>query len=97
MNKAATKYVLQRQQDPQYPIYSWQNEIELAFIAGAKWQREQLEKERLKHCDELSEEDAQLESDFVVSHIKEHNRTPTFIDAIKYGEGLATKRKTNIT
>lgn len=62
-----------------------------SFIAGAKWQYEQFEKERLnfeprlKHCDELTAEQAQIESDFVVQHLKKNNRTPTFIDAIEYG------------
>lgn len=61
------------------------------FIAGANWRYEQFEKERLnfeprlKHCDELTAEQAQMESDFVVQHLKNFNRTPTFIDAIEYG------------
>lgn len=59
-----------------------------AFIAGANWQYEQFEKERLKHCDELTAEQAQIESDFVVQHLKNFNRTPTFIDAIEYGRRL---------
>lgn len=56
-----------------------------SFIAGANWQYEQFEKERLKHCDELTAEQAQIESDFIVQHLKKCNRTPTFIDAIEYG------------
>lgn len=63
-------------------------DIEDIFIAGAKWQYEQFEKERLKHCDELTAEQAQIESDFVVQHLKKCNRTPTFIDAIEYGRRL---------
>jgi len=59
-----------------------------SFIAGANWQYEQFEKERLKHCDELTAEQAQMESDFVVQHLKNFNRTPTFIDAIEYGRRL---------
>ena len=65
-----------------------------AFITGANWQYEQFEKERLnfeprlKHCDELTAEQAQIESDFVVQHLKNFNRTPTFIDAIEYGRRL---------
>lgn len=62
--------------------------VEKAFIAGAEWQYEQFEKERLKHCDELTAEQAQIESDFVVQHLKNFNRTPTFIDAIEYGKRL---------
>jgi hypothetical protein len=45
----------------------------------------EFEKARLKHCDELTEAQAQIESDFVTQHIKENNRMPTFIDAIEYG------------
>ena len=62
--------------------------VEKAFKAGANWQYEQFEKERLKHCDELTAEQAQMESDFVVQHLKNFNRTPTFIDAIEYGRRL---------
>ena len=62
--------------------------VEKAFKAGANWQKEQFEKERLKHCDELTAEQAQIESDFVVQHLKKCNRTPTFIDAIEYGRKL---------
>ena len=63
-------------------------DIEDIFIAGAEWQYEKFEKERLKHCDELTAEQAQIESDFVVQHLKNFNRTPTFIDAIEYGRRL---------
>lgn len=69
-----------------------------AFMAGAKWQYEQFEKERLnfeprlKHCDELTAEQAQMESDFVVQHLKNFNRTPTFIDAIEYGRNIASEQ-----
>ena len=59
-----------------------------AVRLGAKWKKEQFEKERLKHCDELTAEQAQIESDFVTQHLKENNRTPTFIDAIEYGKKL---------
>lgn len=67
-------------------------DLEEAFMAGAKWQYEQFEKERLKHCDELTTEQAQIESDFVVQHLKNFNRTPTFIDAIEYGKRLQKER-----
>lgn len=62
------------------------------FVAGAKWQKEQFEQERLKHCDELTAEQAQIESDFVVQHLEKYNRTPTFIDAIEYGKRLMIDR-----
>lgn len=60
-------------------------DLEQAFIDCAEWQYEQFEKERLKHCDELTAEQAQIESDFVVQHLEKYNKTPTFIDAIEYG------------
>lgn len=63
-----------------------------AFKAGANWQYEQFEKERLKHCDELTAEQAQIESDFVVQHLEKYNRTPTFIDAIEYGRNIASEQ-----
>lgn len=66
--------------------------VEKAFKAGANWQYEQFEKERLKHCDELTAEQAQMESDFVVQHLKNFNRTPTFIDAIEYGRNIASEQ-----
>ena len=64
------------------------DKVKDAFIAGADWQKEQFEKERLKHCDELTTEQAKIESDFVTNHLKKHSRTPTFIDAIEYGMRL---------
>ena len=62
-----------------------------AFKAGAQWKKEQFEKNRLAHCDALTKEQAQVESDFVTKHLKENNRTPTFIDAIEYGMELQKK------
>jgi hypothetical protein len=57
-----------------------------SFIAGANWQYEQFENERLKNCDELTAEQAQMESDFVVQHLEKYNSTPTYSDAIEYGK-----------
>ena len=85
LEKAAIDYSRERLSNDDYPVYNDEYEIELAFEAGAEWQREQFDKERLKHCDELTAEQAQIESDFVVQHLEKYNRTPTFIDAIEYG------------
>ena len=63
------------------------------FKAGAKWQTDQFEKERLKLCDNLTKEQAKIEQDFVVNFIKNNNCTPTFIDAIEYGKKLKLKDK----
>lgn len=67
----------------EYWLTPWQ--AEAACNLAREEVREQFEKERLKHCDELTAEQAQIESDFVVQHLKKCNRTPTFIDAIEYG------------
>lgn len=68
------------------PGQEWEtHDVTDAFIAGAEWMAGHFEKERLRDCDELTPEDAQLEDDFVESHFKKNQRTPTFIDAIKYG------------
>ena len=71
----------------EYWLTPWQ--AEAACNLAREEVREQFEKERLKHCDELTAEQAQMESDFVVQHLKNFNRTPTFIDAIEYGRKMA--------
>jgi len=58
------------------------------FKAGAKWQKEQFEKNRLADCDKMTEEEAEIESDFCIGIIESENRQPTFDDAIKYGMRL---------
>jgi len=55
---------------------------------GAKWQKEQFEKNRLDACDKQTEEEAEIESDFVMGIIEKEHRQPTFDDAIKYGMKL---------
>lgn len=65
------------------------------FYRGAKCKTEQFEKERLKQCDTLTEEQAKIEQDFVVNFIKNNNCTPTFIDAIEYGMKLKLKEENN--
>ena len=56
--------------------------------SGAKWQFDQLEKNRLAHCDAQKEEEAEIERDFVMSIVENEHRQPTFDDAIKYGMKL---------
>lgn len=51
----------------------------------AEWQKEQFEKNRLAHCDALSKEDYDRETDFAMEIIEKEHRQPTFIDAINYG------------
>lgn len=56
-----------------------------AFKAGAQWQKQQFEKNRLEHCDSITEKQYNLEVGFIDSHIDKYNRMPTFLDAIEYG------------
>jgi len=58
------------------------------FKAGAKWKEEQFEKKLLKHCDSITNEQAELESGFIDQHLNKHQRMPTFLDAIEYGMQL---------
>ena len=74
----------------EYWLTPWQ--AEAACNLAREEVREQFEKERLKHCDELTAEQAQMESDFVVQHLEKYNITPTFIDAIEYGRNIASEQ-----
>lgn len=58
---------------------------ECAFMEGAQWQKEQFEKNRLEHCDSITEEQYNLECGFIDQYLKKYHRTPTFLDAIEYG------------
>ena len=84
LEEAAHKYADIRMSNYETAFY--------AFMSGAQWKEQQFEKERLKHCDELTKEQAQIESNFVTQHLKKNNRTPTFIDAIEYGMKLQKKQ-----
>lgn len=63
-----------------------------AFKAGAQWQKEQFEKNRLKHCDSITNEQAELEQGFIDQHLDKYQRMPTFLDAIEYGMRLQNER-----
>jgi len=52
---------------------------------GAKWQKEQFEKNRLAACKKQTKEEAEIEADFFMGIIENEHRQPTFDDAIKYG------------
>lgn len=56
-----------------------------AFKEGAEWQKEQFEKNRLEHCDSITEEQYNLECGFIDQHIKKYHRIPTILDAIESG------------
>ena len=67
-----------------------------AFEAGAEWQEKQFEKNRLKHCNSITNEQAELEQGFVDQHIDKFNRMPTFLDAIEYGMNLQKEQQNEI-
>ena len=52
------------------------------------WQKEQFEKNRLKHCNSITNEQAELEQGFIDQHLDKYQRMPTFLDAIEYGMKL---------
>ena len=74
---------------------SWYAHPELAFKAGAKWQYEQFEKNRLAACDKQTKEEAEIEMDFVTSILEKEHRQPTYNDAIKYGMKLKEQQMIN--
>ena len=80
LEEAAMQYAKLKHKDAALQkIVSWD------FRAGAKWQEEQFEKNRLKHCNSITNEQAELESDFIDQHLDKYQRMPTFLDAIEYG------------
>ena len=62
------------------------------FKAGAQWQAKQFEKNRLKHCNSITNEQAELEQGFIDQHLDKYNRMPTYLDAIEYGMKLQKER-----
>lgn len=63
---------------------------EVKYIANhfVKWQKEQMEKYRIEHCNSITNEQAELEQGFIDQHLDKHQRMPTFLDAIEYGMRL---------
>ena len=51
----------------------------------AKWQKHHMEVNRIKHCNGISKEQAELEQKFLDEHLDKNDRMPTFLDAIEYG------------
>ena len=94
----ASKEWLTPQLDKYYAVCGYVKMMELthfdgyamldAIEFGAQWQKEQFEKNCLAHCDAQTEEEAEVESDFVMGIIGNEHRHPTFDDAIKYGMRL---------
>ena len=88
LHKAADEYANSIAQHDERKTYCKED----CFIAGAEWQKEQFEKNRLEHCDNITEEQYNLESNFVDSHIEKNNRIPTFLDAIEHGMQLGKEK-----
>lgn len=61
----------------------------------ANWQKQQMENNRIAHCDTITEEEYNLETNFVDQHIDKYNRLPTYLDAIEYGKQLQKHESEN--
>ena len=70
-------------------------QLEQAFIAGANWQAERFEKNRLAACDNQTKEEYDREVEFATSIIEKEHRQPTFSDAINYGMKLQKEQDNN--
>ena len=75
----------------QFPELSFAKLSRIA-VRAAKWQKAQFEKNRLKHCNSITNEQAELEQGFIDQHIDKYNRMPTFLDAIEYGMQLQKEK-----
>lgn len=51
----------------------------------AQWQKGQMVKNRIEHCDNITEEQYNLETGFLDDFLDKNKRMPTFLDAIEYG------------
>ena len=60
---------------------------------GANWYKEQFEKNRLKRCNSITNEQAELEQGFIDQHLDKYQRMPTYLDAIEYGMKLKEQQK----
>ena len=72
------------------PIYQEFGAYDLEKFAkwAANWQKQQFKKNRLKHCNSITNEQAELEQGFIDQHFDKYNCIPTFLDAIEYGMRL---------
>lgn len=67
-------------------------DIEDIFIAGANWQKEQFEKNRLTACDNMTRKEFDREQEFTTDFIEKNLRVPTYSEAIEYGRKMALDR-----
>lgn len=90
LNKATKEYSFNIESElfhtlDRYQQELWREEIESAFKAGDKRQKQILEKNRLAACDRATKEEIEREQDFVDKVLVGEHRQPTFSDAIEYG------------
>lgn len=86
LEEAANKHIRKVVDAAGHPGWDWTTQdITDAFIAGAKWEAEQFEKNRLSACDALTKEEYDREVAFSTEIIEKEHRQPTFTDAINYG------------
>ena len=67
--------------------------VQTAVCYGYHLSEEQFEKNRLAHCDAVSKEECDRETDFAMEIIEKEHRQPTFNDAINYGMRLHKEQK----
>lgn len=79
--------VKQYNQEPTWDL------MQTAVCYGYHLSEEQFEKNRLAHCDALSKEDCDRETDFAMEIIEKEHRHPTFNDAINYGMRLQNQKE----
>lgn len=80
LEKAAVEYANSIAQHDHNKVFSIDD-----FKAGAKWQYEQFEKNRLAACDNMTKEEAEREQEFVTYFLEKNLYAPTYSDAIEYG------------
>lgn len=77
-------------------MYSMDKSDMIALVEHfTNWQKEQFEKNRLKHCNSITNEQAELEQGFIDQHLDKYQRIPTFLDAIEYGIKLMKEQLMN--
>lgn len=84
LEKAADEYANSIAQHDHNKVFSIDD-----FKAGAKWQYEQFEKNRLAACDNMTKEEADREQEFTTEFIEKNHRVPTYSEAIEYGRKMA--------
>lgn len=67
-----------------YPTFVQDREIyRRGFEAGYDCANEELEKNRLTACDNMTEKEAEREQRFIINFLEKNSRTPTFSDCVE--------------